>query len=283
MSTISLTGKTSIVTGANSGIGEQVSLGLALLGSIVVMVCRDKSKGEAAKDAIIKSTGNNAVELMIADLASMASVRDFAESFKQRHNRLNILVNNAGLIMGGRVGTVDNLETTFEVNYLSHFLLTLLLLDMMKESAPSRIINVSSSAHYSGKMDFDDLQESRGYGVMKSYSQSKLAQVLFTYELARKLEGTGVTVNAVHPGAVRTRWGDEGGILGIGVRLARPFMISPQKGAETPLYLASSPEVEGITGKYWYKKKENESSKESYDENEARLLWIESTRLAGID
>jgi retinol dehydrogenase 14 len=283
MSTVSLAGKTGIVTGANSGIGEQISLGLARMGANVIMVCRDKSKGQVAKDEITKQSGNANVELFLADLASMASIRNLVESFRQRHNHLNILVNNAGLIMGKRVETVDNLETTFEVNYISHFLLTLLLLDTLKASAPARIINVSSSAHTGGKMDFDDLQETKGYSAMKSYSQSKLAQVLFTYELSKKLEGTGVTVNAVHPGVVRTRWGDEGGSLGIGIRLARPFMISPAKGAETALYLASSPEVDGITGKYWYKKKETQSSKESYDENQQRLLWIESTKIAGVD
>jgi len=272
-----------MVTGANSGIGEKVVQGLATMGSGVVMVCRDKTKGDASREAIVRKTGNKNIEIMIADLASLASVRDLAERFKQNHNRLDVLVNNAGVIMGRRVETADKLETTFEVNYLSHFLLTLLLLDTLKASTPSRIINVSSSAHTNGMMDFDDLQETRSYSAMRSYGQSKLAQVLFTYELAKKLQGTGVTVNAVHPGVVRTRWGDEGGALGIGIRLGRPFMISPEKGAETPIYLASSPDVEGITGKYWYKKKEQQSSKESYDENEARLLWIESSKLANAD
>lgn len=272
-----------MVTGANSGIGEKIALGLAGMGSGVVMVCRDKAKGEAARQAIINQTGNKNVELMIADLASLASVRNLAEKFKETHSKLHILVNNAGLIMGKRVVTEDNLETTFEVNYLSHFLLTMLLLDTLKASAPSRVVNVSSSAHYNGKMDFDDLQLSKNYSALRSYCQSKLAQVLFTYELAKKLQGTGVTVNAAHPGAVRTRWGDEAGALGIGIRIGRPFMLSPAKGAETPLYLASSPDIEGTTGKYWYKKKEQESSKESYDENESRLLWLESGRLAGID
>ena len=219
---------------------------------------------------------------MLADLSSLASVRKLADDFKKTHDRLHVLVNNAGLIMGKKMITVDNLETTFEVNYLSHFLLTMLLLDTLKVSAPSRIVNVSSSASLSGHIDFDDLQEKKGYSAMKSYSQSKLAQVLFTYELSRRLAGTGVTVNAVHPGVVRTRWGDEGGALGIGIRLGRPFMISPKKGAETPIYLASSPEVEGVTGKYLYKKKENQSSKESYDGDEAKRLWDVSLKLTGL-
>jgi retinol dehydrogenase 14 len=279
----SLSGRTSIVTGANSGIGEKITLGLAEMGSNVVMICRDRAKGEAVKKDISQRTGNKNIELMITDLASLASVRDVAGRFKDNHNRLHILVNNAGVIIGKRTVTLDDLETTFQVNYLSHFLLTLLLLDTLKESAPSRIVNISSSAHYNGRMDFDDLQEERNYGAMRSYCQSKLAQVLFTHELARKLEGTRVTVNAVHPGAVRTRWGDEAGALGIGIRIARPFMISPEKGAETPLYVAASSEVEGKTGAYWEKKKEKPSSEESNNENEERLLWVVSTKLAAID
>jgi len=278
-----LSGKTCMVTGANSGIGEQVALGLAKMGAKVVIVCRDSSKGDVARKEIAGASGNNSVELMVCDLASLTSVRQLAEKFKDSHDRLHVLVNNAGLIMGKRVLTADNLETTFEVNYLSHFLLTMLLLDTLKASSPSRIVNVTSDAHFSGKMDFDDLQEEKNYGAMRSYSQSKLAQVLFTHELAKKLEGTRVTVNAVHPGVVRTRWGDEGGALAIGIKLARPFMISPEKGAETVLYLASSPDVEGITGKFWTKKHEKPSSKESYDENEARLLWITSAKLANVN
>lgn len=278
-----LSGKTCMVTGANSGIGEQIALGLAKMGATVVMICRDSSKGESSRKEISSVAGNSSVELMICDLASLSSVRVLAAKFKETHDRLHVLVNNAGLIMGKRVLTVDNLETTFEVNYLSQFVLTMLLLDTLKASGPSRIVNVTSDAHFSGRMDFDDLQEEKNYSAMRSYSQSKLAQVLFTYELAKKLEGTGVVVNAVHPGVVRTRWGDEGGIMGIGIRMARPFMISAEKGAETPLYLASSPEVEGITGKFWTKKEEKRSSKESYDENEARLLWITSARLANIN
>lgn len=271
-----------MITGANSGIGFQTALALADMGASLVMVCRDKSKGNEAKREVVEKSGNSAIELMLCDLSSMSSVRDLARRFLDTHDRLHILVNNAGLIMGSRRVTDDDLETTFEVNYLSHFLLTLLLLDTMKASAPSRVINVSSSAHFNGKMDFDDLQEEKNYSAMRSYCQSKLAQVLFTHELAKKLEGTGVSVNAAHPGAVRTRWGDEAGALSIGIKIARPFMLSPEKGAQTPIYLASSPEVEGITGKYWEKKKEKPSSSESYDENEARLLWVVSSKITGV-
>ena len=270
------------MTGANSGIGEEVALGLARMGASVVMVCRDTAKGETARKLIAERSGNKSVELMIADLASLVSVRALAQHFKETHDKLQILVNNAGIIMGKRIVTADNMETTFEVNYLSHFLLTMLLLDVLKTSAPSRIVNVSSDAHYSGKMNFEDLQEEKGFSAMKSYSQSKLAQVLFTHELAKKLEGTGVTVYAVHPGVVRTHWGDEGGAMGIGIRIARPFMISPEKGAQTPLYAATSPDVASITGKYWEKKKEKEPSKEADSDEEARQLWTVSSNLAGV-
>ena len=275
-------GMTSVVTGANSGIGFVVSTGLARLGSEVVMVCRDRAKGEAALAEIKRSTESGSVELLLADLASLQSVRELASEVLTAHERVQVLVNNAGVIIGRRTVTPDGLESTFVVNYLSHFLLTQLLLDRLRRSSPARIVNVSSSAHYRGKMDFQDLQEERGYGASKAYSQSKLAQVLFTHELAKRLEGTGVTVNAVHPGAVRTHWGDEGGALGIVIRIARPFLLSPEEGGKTPMYVATSQEVEGVSGRYFSKMKVVESSKESYDEAEMRKLWDVSMKLCGL-
>lgn len=283
MSLNTVEGRTCIVTGANSGIGFVVARELAKMKGAVTLVCRDNEKGKAALNEIRRAAaGNRAVELMIADLASLESVRKLARDFKQGHDKLHLLVNNVGLILGKRVLTVDGLETTFQVNYLSHFLLTYLLLDLLKASAPSRIVNVTSDAHYNGKMDFDDLQEEKSYGVMKSYCQSKLAQVLFTHELSERLKGTGVTVNCVHPGAVRTRWGDEAGSLGIGIRIARPFLLSPDKGAETPLYAATSPDLERVSGKFLAKKAIKESSKESYSNEEAKKLWDVSLKLAGL-
>ena len=280
---ITLNGKTCLVTGANSGIGFVIARELARLGGRVIVVCRDSAKGKDAVDQIKNVTKNQTVELMIADLASLSSVRKLVDDIKMTNERLHILVNNAGLILGKRTVTADGLESTFQVNYLSHFLLTNLLLDVIKASAPSRIVNVTSSAHFGGRIDFEDLQEKNGYGAMKSYCQSKLAQVLFTHELSEKLKGTGVTVNCVHPGAVRTRWGDEAGTLGIGIRMARPFMMSPEKGAETPIYVATSQELEGVSGKYFSKKKIEESSKESNNEEEARKLWDVSLKLSGLD
>jgi retinol dehydrogenase 14 len=278
----SMNGKFCIVTGANSGIGKEISRGLAKLGATVVMVARDKSRGDLARSEIVNSSGNKSVELMLCDLSSLDSVRKLAKEYTETHDKLHVLVNNAGLILGKRSTTVDGLETTFVVNYLSHFLLTNLLLEELKNSAPSRIVNVSSDAHIGGHMAFDDLQEEKSYGASKAYAQSKLAQVLFTYELADRLKGTGVTVNCVHPGAVRTHWGDSAGALSIGIKIARPFMISPEKGAETPLYVATSPELEGVTGKFFAKKSEKKSSKESYDRNESKQLWELSTKLSGL-
>jgi len=270
------------VTGANSGIGFAVATGLAKMGWRVALVSRDKGRGEAAVSDIKKATGNGSLELLLADLSSLQSVRDLATDFISSHHRLHLLVNNAGVLFGKRTPTPDGLETTFEVNYLSHFLLTNLLLDLLKKSAPSRIVNVSSDSHFPGKMNFDDLQQERRYGALRAYSQSKLAQILFTHELSRRLEGTGVTVNSVTPGTVRSHWADEGGAFGIVNRMGRPFMASPAKGARTPLYVATSPEVEGVTGRYFSKMKERQSSIESYDDAEAKRLWAESMKLSGL-
>jgi len=213
----------------------------------------------------------------------MRSVRQLASEFRRKYDRLHILVNNAGLFMFTRTTTGDRLETTFEVDYLSHFLLTGLLIDLLKASAPSRLVEVSSVAHYNGHMNFDDLQGEKGYGGWKAYSQAKLAQVLFTYELARRLKGTGVTANCLHPGAVATNiWSRPLGRAGFIMKLLRLFMMGPEGGAKTPIYLASSPDVEGVSGKYFTNKKEKESSKESNDEQVARRLWLVSEELTGL-
>ncbi|MHB8567369.1 MAG: SDR family oxidoreductase [Nitrososphaerales archaeon] len=277
-----LRGRICLVTGANSGIGKAASNDLARMGATVVMVCRDESKGESARKEIMRETGNQSIELMIADFSSLESVRKLASDYRKNHDKLHVLLNNAGLILGRRIVTEDGLEETFEVNYLSHFLLTYLLLDTLKVSAPSRIVNISSSAHYSGHLDFQDLQGEKKYSPMKSYSQTKLAQVLFTRELAKRLDGTRVTANAVHPGAVRTNWGNEGGVLGIGIRIARPFLLSAKRGAETPVYVASAPELESVSGKYFSNKREEQSSSESYNDNEVKELWEISMKLAGL-
>lgn len=282
MSDYVMSGRVCMVTGANSGIGKIIARELAQSGATVIMVCRDHEKGEKAREEICAGRKNLSIELMIADFSSLDSVRRLVRDFKTRHDKLHLLINNAGLIIGKRVATTDNLETTFQVNYLSHFLLTNLLLNTLKQSAPSRIVNVSSVAHFRGHMEMDDLQGEKEFSAMKSYSQSKLAQVIFTRELAKRMKGSGVTVNSVHPGAVRTRWGDEAGLLGIGIRVARPFMISPERGARTPLFVATSPDIEGITGEYFSKSEVTKSSKESYDESISEKLWDLSVKLSGL-
>ena len=277
-----MAGKACMVTGANSGIGRITAEELAGMGATVVMVCRNRSKGERALSEMREKTGGS-LELLLADFASLDSVRRLAEEFRKTHDSLQVLVNNAGRVGVRRSVTADGFETTFQVNYLSHFLLTRLLLDSLKRGAPSRIVNVSSESHYGGSIPLEDLQLTKGYGVMKAYGQSKLAQVLFTYELSRRLTGTGVTANCLHPGSVATNFGFSAlGPLSFVGRINKLFLISPAKGAETPVYLASSPEVEGVTGKYFDKKMEKRSSATSYDENLAAKLWEKSSAMVGL-
>jgi retinol dehydrogenase-14 len=259
-------------------------MGLANMGASVVMVGRDRGRGEAALAEIKQKSTNASVDLMLADLSSQEEIRRLADEFKEAYPRIDVLINDAGLFRSKRITTADGLEMTFAVNHLAYFLLTNLLLDVLKASAPSRIVNVSSGDHTNGTIDFDDLQGQKGYKGAKAYSQSKLANVLFTYELARRLEGTGVTADCLHPGAgVRTNFGSGvTGIFGVMVRALRPVMISPEKGAETSIYLASSPEVEGLSGRYFVKKAEARSSDASYDERLARRLWEVSAQLTKL-
>ena len=269
-----------LVTGANSGIGKATALGLARLGGTVVMACRSATRGEAARQDVVRDSGNSSVYLEIVDLASEESTRSFAEEFQRKYPRLDVLINNAGVYTAHREVTPDGLERTFEVNYLSGFLLTHLLLDLLKKSAPSRIVNVSSSAHSGGTIHFDDLQGEQRYGGFGAYGQSKLAQVLFTRELARRLEGTGVTVNACHPGVIRTNLG-MGGTSAV-VRFVRLFFKGPEKGAQTPIYLAVSPEVERVTGQYFANKHVREPSHAAQDPDVARRLFDVSAELAHL-
>ena len=278
-------GKICMVTGANSGIGKATALGLAQMGATVVMVCRDRARGEAAQSEIKTKSGNNAVDLLLADLSSQQSIRQLVENYKQRYAQLHVLINNAGVFRLTRRATVDGLEMTFAVNYLAPFLLTNLLLDVLKASAPARIVSVSSGAHEAGFIKMDDLQAEKRYRPMRAYGQSKLALVLFTYELARRLEGTGVTANCLHPGFVATNIG-QGGLGLIGRTVAKFILaflgISPEEGAKTSIYLASSPDVEGVTGKYFVKSMPKESAPISYDESLQRQLWEKSAELVNL-
>ena len=278
-------GKVCLVTGANSGIGKQTALGLARMGATVVMVCRSKERGEAARLEIRRESGNTSVDLMLADLSSQAQIRKLAKEFKDRYQRLDVLINNAGIGLAERKENTDGIEMFFAVNHIAPFLLTHLLLDVLKASAPSRVVNVSSFAHsWINKINFEDLQGKQKFSPMQIYAQSKLAILMFSYELARRLAGTGVTVNALDPGLVSTNLGHD--VIGP-LRVARwVFMnvlaISPQEGAQTSIYLASSPEVEGVTGKYFMKQRPKRSSKASYDRETWQRLWKVSEELTGL-
>jgi NAD(P)-dependent dehydrogenase (short-subunit alcohol dehydrogenase family) len=281
----SMQGKTCMVTGANSGIGKATALGLAQMGANVVMVARDRARGEVAQNEVKAKSGNNSVDLLVADLSSQESIRKLVENFKQHYKQLHVLINNAGVFMLTRRETVDGLEVTFAVNYLAPFLLTNLLLDVLKASVPARIVNVSSEAHENGYIKMDDLQTKKNYRAFRAYGQSKLALVMFTYELARRLQGTGVTANCLHPGFVATNIGQSGV-----VPVARPVAkfvlsllgISPEEGAKTSIYLATSTDVEDVTGKYFVKSVISRSAPISYDESLQRQLWDESAKLVKL-
>jgi NAD(P)-dependent dehydrogenase (short-subunit alcohol dehydrogenase family) len=281
-------GKTCIITGASSGIGKETARGLARQGARVVMVSRDPQRGEAARDDVRRSAAHGDVDLLLADLSSQASIRQLASDILSRYEQIDVLVNNAGAMYTARSLTVDGIERTFATNHLAYMLLTHLLLDRIKQSAPARIINVSSRAHERASMNFDDLQFERGFSVRYVYGHSKLANVLYTYELARRLEGSGVTANCLHPGVVRTGFGRNntsdalGLIVNGGIRLAGFFFIGPEKGAETSIHLASSPDVEGVTGKYFVRSQETPSSAASHDREAAQRLWEISERLCRI-
>jgi NAD(P)-dependent dehydrogenase (short-subunit alcohol dehydrogenase family) len=278
-----MSGKVCMITGANSGIGKATAMGLAKMGATVVMACRNQERGESAMEEIKKMSGNDSIRLFIGDLSSLESVRALARNFVTSYNKLHVIVNDAGVFRIRRSTTNDGLETTFQVNYLSHFLLTNLLLPLLTESAPSRIINISSDAHYGGHIEFNDLQGERNYSGARAYAQSKLAQVLFTHELSRRIEGERVTANALHPGVVATNiWKSAAGPLGFVTFVPKLFMITPEQGAETPIYLASSPDVEGVSGRFFYRKKERKSSVESYDKLVAGRLWEVSRSLSGF-
>jgi NAD(P)-dependent dehydrogenase (short-subunit alcohol dehydrogenase family) len=286
MSNLSTQGKICLVTGASSGIGKATALGLAKLGATVVMVCRDANKGEAALSEIKRKSGSSSVDLLLADLSSQKAMRRLANEYESKYQQLHVLINNAGVYYTKRHVTVDGLEAMFAINYLARFLLTNLLLDIIKQSAPARIINVAGAYHAKGKIAFDDLQGEKDFDGQRANHQSKLADVLFTYELARRLEGTGVTVNCLHPGMVATDLIDKDKDFPVFFKylykLSRSLMKSPAKGAETSLYLASSPEVEGITGQYFVNKKISPSSPESHDIQLAKRLWEVSEKLAKL-
>ncbi len=278
--TADMHGEVCVVTGANSGIGKATALGLAQLGATVVLVCRSQSRGAAALAEIKQRSENGSVALLVADLSSQQQVRRVAAAYRQQFGRLDVLVNNAAVAKRKRAVTEDGLELTFAVNHLAPFLLTHLLLDRLKASAPARVVTVSSAAHGDSTINFADLQGEQRYKSFGAYSQSKLANVLFTYELARRLQGTGVTANCLHPGLVATAiFRDAPLWMRAGLALARPFILRSERGADTVLYLATDPEVAEVTGRYFEQRKPVQSSPLSYDTDVVRRLWEVSEAL----
>ena len=277
-------GKVVLITGGNAGVGKETAVGLAREGAHVVFTARDATRGADALSDIRARSGSETVEVMALDLSDFASIRGFSEAFLSSHDRLDVLVNNAGLVQQHRAVTSDGFEMMFGVNHLGHCLLTSLLLDRIRASAPARVVVVSSHAHKhaGGGLDFDDLQSEQSYKPFPVYGKTKLANIYFARELARRLDPTEVTVNALHPGFVASRFGRDGdsGRLGeLGMILGRPLAISPEKGARTSVWLASSPDVEGTTGGYFYKCKPSTPSKLAQDDEIARRLWAVSEEL----
>jgi NAD(P)-dependent dehydrogenase (short-subunit alcohol dehydrogenase family) len=272
-----------LITGATSGIGFATAKALAKAGARVVIVSRDPQRGDFARAAISRETGSSQLEVMQADLASLDSIRGLAQRFQATHERLDVLINDAGVFEPHRRLSADGIEMTFAVNVVAPFLLTELLLERLRQSAPSRIVNVCSAMHASASLDIDDLQfEGRRYGMTRAYGQSKLALLIVTKELARRLQGTEVTVNAVHPGFVASNLGKLGGPVGMSWRLMRPLMISPEEGAKTSVYLALSPEVAGVSGGYFAKQSKAASNPIADDPRLARELWSILETLVGL-
>ncbi|MGD0355656.1 MAG: SDR family oxidoreductase [Dehalococcoidia bacterium] len=287
-----MSAKHCVVTGASSGIGKEISLGLAQRGASIIMICRDADRGRKAMEEIQRKTDSKSIDLFLADLSSQHQIRRVAAALKLKYEQLHVLVNNAGVVMDKRVLTEDGIEMTFAVNYLAYFMLTNLLINLLKAGAPSRIVNVSSMAYRSARLEFDNLQGEKGYKRDTAYALSKLADILFTYELGRRLEGTGVTVNSVCPGGVSSRlWENSNPLINY---FFKTFMKGPEEGARLPVYLASSPEVEGLSGRYFQTREHLQfqhvktrgamckTSPATYDAEAARQLWEVSEKLTGV-
>lgn len=277
-------GKVVVITGATSGIGLVAAEALAGMGARIVQVARDKSRGEAALARLRQRAPGVAHTIHYADMSQLSQMKQVAAQIAAAESRIDVLINNAGALFSSRQVTEDGLELTFALNHMSYFVLTHGLRERLVASSPARVVNTSSDAHRRAGLDFSDLQSARGYSGFKVYGRSKLCNIFFTRELARRLAGTGVTANCLHPGFVATRFGDQsGGALSFGVRAAKMFAISPEKGAETIVYLASSPDVAAVTGEYFYQCRVTTPTREAQDDDAARRLWVETAKLAGLD
>ncbi len=282
-----MSGKTCIITGANSGIGKETALGLARMGAHVVLVCRNAEKGRAALADVQRESGSSKVDLLIADMSSQASVRALAAQILEKYPRVDVLINNAGAAISKRALSVDGIEMTIAANHLGAFLLTLLVLDRLKASAPSRIVNVSSEAQRRARLDMDDIQfERRKYSGLAAYSQSKVLMNACTFELARRLGGTGVTANCLHPGVVATNiWhsgeDDQPLFLKVLVGIFKPFMLDSKKGAEVSLYLGTSPKVADVSGEYFVKSKPAPPNPMERDPKISAEIWRWSEQMTG--
>ena len=282
--TLPMAGKVVLITGGTGGIGKATAIGLAAIGARVGITGRGLARTEEAAVEIRAVSGNPAVDAFAADMSSQAEVRRLAAAVLDAYPRLDVLVNNVGGFWAHRHSTADGLERTLALNHLAPFLLTNLLLDRLKASAPARVVTVSSGEQARGRIVFDDLQGARGYSAQRAYSQSKLANVMFTNELARHLQGTGVTANSLHPGVVRTNFGaeDQAGFFAVMGGMVRPFLKTPAEGAQTSIYLASSPNVEGVTGQFFADRKPKIANKVAYDIDMAARLWRISGDLVGL-
>jgi NAD(P)-dependent dehydrogenase (short-subunit alcohol dehydrogenase family) len=277
-------GRTVVITGANSGVGKATAVALAGAGARTVITARDHDRGRQAQDDIRRASGSDQVDLVVFDLADLGSVRQGARRLLDGYGQIHVLINNAGLVLSHRSETKDGYEATFGINHLGPFLLTRELTGRLTASAPARVVTVASTAHRSARrgLDFDDLQSDRHYAGMRAYSRSKLANILFSNELARRLAGSGVTANSVHPGTVATgfaRDDDASGLLAFGVKVIKPFILTPEQGARTSVYLASSPEVADVTGRYFIKCRPREPSAAARDAEAAARLWSVSEEL----
>jgi NAD(P)-dependent dehydrogenase (short-subunit alcohol dehydrogenase family) len=274
-----------LVTGANSGIGKEIALALAVAGAHVIMVCRNEEKSRLALEEIKTTSGSTSIDLLIADLSSQTEIHLLAKTLHERYSKLHVLINNAGVVVSKKTLSIDGIEMMLATNHLGSFLLTNLLLDLLQKSEPSRIINISSAIHKWAKIDLNDLQyEHRNYHFMKAYAQSKLLMNIVTFELSRRVADSGVTVNCVHPGAVKTGLGSDNAntlVLKCIDKMIKFFFINPQEAAKTPLHLAISPEMQGITGKYFVKSKPTTASSLCYDPFFAKRVWEISNKLVG--